>query len=265
MPHVEISNPFVSSPLGPEIAALYPEVAVAGSLDLVLQAELRRVGFDLAVVPSESPGWRYVGATVRNDRRYVSILLAIKERWFSLQFWERGVMMASGGTVELDAAAGAVGLWQSGATLRDLRNGWSFVRYSELAEAYEHGDPVAVTWKSYRRTRASHIDHDLIEAAYAQPRLRVLFPFTSHESLRLSRCTRFPYSRDLPVIWPLKDGRYRVVRQGIPHREPVELGLVDTPDEAVALLVAHLPDNCGPAIDGTAEDLDRTDSTETSK
>ncbi|MFB7300639.1 DUF6193 family natural product biosynthesis protein [Streptomyces rubiginosohelvolus] len=38
------------------------------------------------------------------------------------------------------------------------------------------------------------------EAAYAEPRLRALFPFTSHGALTFHRNTEFPWSDDLPFI-----------------------------------------------------------------
>ena len=247
------------SPLPPGLATLYPDVGLAGSLVAALQAELGRAGFDLSVKVPQEPGWRYSGATIRNDHRHTRVLLGSEERWFILEFWERGVGMGQGKTADLAASAGSIGLWQSDTTLRELQNAWPFVHYGELAEAYEHGDPVETKCSIYRQSRASRIDHDLIEAAYAQPQLRQLFPYTSHRSLHLSRATRPPFTRDLPVIWPLPDGRYSVVRPGSPPRGKGEIGLADTPQEAVALLQAHLPDNCGPATDGTVEDHDKTD------
>lgn len=256
MADVDIPGPVRPDPLPPDLAALYPEVALAGSLVPALRAELRRNGFDLPVLSPAASGWRHTEATVGDDHRHVSILLGIEERWFLQEFWERGVMMASGKTTELATAAGAIGLWQSGNTLRELHAAWPYVYYGELAEAYEHGDPVETKWRIYRQTRARHIDHDLIEAAYAQPRLRVLFPGTSHETLLLSRCTRPPFTRDLPAIKTLRDGRYEVAwLPNAPHG-PRQIALVDSAQEATALVVTHLPEaGCGPAIDGTAQDL----------
>ncbi|MFF3411392.1 DUF6193 family natural product biosynthesis protein [Streptomyces sp. NPDC002742] len=136
-----------------------------------------------------------------------------------------------------------------------------FVDYSPLAEAHERGDAVEAQWTSYRHTTARHMDHELIEAAYAQPQLRALFPFHSHRTLNFSRCTGFPYTRDIPVITPAS-GSYRVTwwHTRSPHG-PADIGEADIPDDAVALVVALLPHNCGPAVAGTAEDLDDSDST----
>ena len=88
-------------------------------------------------------------------------------------------------------------------------------------------------------------DPAVIEAAYAEPRLRVLFPFPSHGALSFHRNTRFPWSGDLPFI---ASGLQSYTVYG-PRYSGV-LGEVLTPQEAAALVVAHLPRDCGPAFDG---------------
>lgn len=164
--------------------------------------------------------------------------------------------MATGLVTELRAAAGAAVRWQAGAGLRELQAAWSFVRYGALAEAYERGNPVEVRWREYRRMTAWHLDHDLVEAAYAEPRIRVLFPHTSHTSLRLSRCTRPPFTVDVPFVVRRADGTYQVVRpSGSPYGSGL-IGHVDTPQEAIALVLGDLPDDCGPAVDATRHELD---------
>ncbi|MBF6302650.1 hypothetical protein IU459_34700 [Nocardia amamiensis] len=240
------------------IVRLYLEIAQAGSLQAAMQAELDHAGYALTTLLTSCPGWWDCATRVGDDRRHVQTVLGSEERWFLMEFWERGVMMAHGSTADLAASAGAIGLWQAGSRLRELQATWPFVRFGELTEAYELGDPVETRWKLYRQTRARHIDHDLIEAAYAQPRLRMLFPYTSHGSLRLSRCTRFPFTHDLPVIIPLSDGTYQVTW---PKRRS-HIGHAGTPPEAVSLLVNHLPADCRPAVDATAVELDSSDSTE---
>ncbi|MFD3533292.1 DUF6193 family natural product biosynthesis protein [Streptomyces sp. NPDC058664] len=39
------------------------------------------------------------------------------------------------------------------------------------------------------------------------------------------------------------------------HSDKTVLGEPDTVEEAVEPIVAHLPDDCGPAVDGTPDDL----------
>jgi hypothetical protein len=193
--------------------------------------------------------------------RTTSVLLGISERAFIVNSWERGVPLAKGATTSLKAVAAAVAAWQTGASLRNLQDDCPFIEYGPLAEAHERGDAVEAQWTIYRHTSASHVDHQLVEAAYAQPQLRALVPFHSHTSLNFSRCTGFPYTHDLPVITPV-DGRYRVTwwKTRWPHG-PADIGEVNTPDDAVALVVAHLPSGCGPAVAGTADTLDKSDAT----
>ncbi|WP_107440576.1 DUF6193 family natural product biosynthesis protein [Streptomyces sp. SAT1] len=243
-----------------DLAGIYPELGRSETLQSILQTAVHQAGHGLDVLPERAPGWWRSGARVDSDRRTTSVLLGIAERAFIVNFWERGVMMAKGTTTSLDAVVSAIGAWQSGATLARLKPACPFVDYSPLAEAHERGDAVEAQWASYRHTTARHVDHELIEAAYTQPQLRALFPFHSHRTLNFSRCTGFPHTHDIPVITPA-NGSYRVTwwHTRSPHG-PADIGEADTPDDAVALVVAHLPHNCGPAAAGTAEDLDKTDN-----
>ncbi|WP_328546331.1 DUF6193 family natural product biosynthesis protein [Streptomyces platensis] len=117
-------------------------------------------------------------------------------------------------------------------------------------------EAVAITWRKVRETSDELIDPAAVEAAYAHPLLRALFPLISHGSLHFSRCTAFPWTNDVPAVYPRSGGGFRVVRMNEPvgsSRQTV--GDADSAEEAVALVVAHLPPGCGPAVDGTADDL----------
>ncbi|MFD9469937.1 DUF6193 family natural product biosynthesis protein [Streptomyces goshikiensis] len=39
-----------------------------------------------------------------------------------------------------------------------------------------------------------------------------LFPLVSHGTLQFSRCTQFPWSQDLPSIFPAGSGGFRILR-----------------------------------------------------
>ncbi|MFJ1805745.1 MULTISPECIES: DUF6193 family natural product biosynthesis protein [unclassified Streptomyces] len=105
---------------------------------------------------------------------------------------------------------------------------------------------VARTWRMLieRHPQARRGDSDVIEAAFAEPRLRQLFPFPSHGRLHFHRNTDFPWSNDLPSI---ASGLSAYAVYSADHQL---IGETPTPQEAAALLVAHLPDDCGPAVDG---------------
>ncbi|MFC9227409.1 DUF6193 family natural product biosynthesis protein [Streptomyces decoyicus] len=83
-----------------------------------------------------------------------------------------------------------------------------------------------------------------IEAAAAEPRLRQMFPFLSHGCLTFHRNTEYPWSNDLPFIACTTP--YTVYAIGYAKL----LGETETPQEAAALVVAHLPNDCCPAIEG---------------
>ncbi len=250
----------VTSQPAPDLASLYPELGQASTLQIALQKAVHQAGYHLDVLPERAAGWKRSGARMDSDSRTTTAHLGIQERCFVMSFWERGVDMAAGTTTSLTEAATAVGVWQSGANLEDLRSACPFVHYGPLSEAHERGTAVENMWATYRQTAASHVDHDLIEAAYAQPQLRALYPFHSHRSLNFSRCTGFPYTHDVPVVTPT-DGTYRVTwwKTRSPQG-PADIGEVDNPRDAVALVIAHLPPECGPAVAGTADDLANPDS-----
>ncbi|MER7539187.1 DUF6193 family natural product biosynthesis protein [Streptomyces sp. NPDC097704] len=90
----------------------------------------------------------------------------------------------------------------------------------------------------------------LMEAAAAQPRLRRLYPFTSHFTLLFSSSISYPWSVQAGSIEPLHNGRFKVRR-----RSPsAVIGEVDTAEEAVTLVLELLPDDSDPAVTASADE-----------
>ncbi|MFD3612486.1 DUF6193 family natural product biosynthesis protein [Streptomyces atroolivaceus] len=117
-------------------------------------------------------------------------------------------------------------------------------------------ESVAREWQSVLSEPSSVIDPTLSRAAYANSKLRSLFPLISHGSLQFSRCTRYPWSRDVPSLFRRRDGRYSVIRMWETGESGFrEVGVADTAPEAVALLAATVPGDWGPATEGTVDDL----------
>ena len=108
---------------------------------------------------------------------------------------------------------------------------------------------VEAAWQGIRND--GRVRTELIDAAYAEPRLRELFPWTGMGELHFSRCTGKRWTWDIPYIGPTRDG-YRV--EGPLRTEMV--GLAAGAAQAVAMVVERLPANCGPAFIGTPEELD---------
>ncbi|MDJ0381416.1 DUF6193 family natural product biosynthesis protein [Streptomyces sp. G-G2] len=110
---------------------------------------------------------------------------------------------------------------------------------------------VAAEWESVLGYGEDLVDPAVPRAAYAHPRLRELFPMVSHGILYLSRCTRYPWTHDVGTMFPQAAGGYRVRRQS----DNTLLGVTETLQESMELIAASLPDGCGPAVDGTPDDL----------
>ncbi|MBC9714231.1 hypothetical protein H9Y04_16845 [Streptomyces sp. TRM66268-LWL] len=93
-----------------------------------------------------------------------------------------------------------------------------------------------------------------METAYAEPRLRQLFPWTGMGELHFSRCTEWPWTWDIPYIQPAAEGTYWV--SGPLRSETV--GPAATAQEAVAMVAGLLPPGCGPAYANTRDELEAT-------
>ncbi|MER5639141.1 DUF6193 family natural product biosynthesis protein [Kitasatospora sp. NPDC002227] len=116
-------------------------------------------------------------------------------------------------------------------------------------------DPARLTeseWQGMRR-EASELRfawqetyQALIEAAYAEPALRALYPFTSHWALRFSTTTRPRLTAVGPCLMANSDGTYGVGR-GFSSQD---LGQFSTAHEAVAQAVRHLPSGLSPVALG---------------
>lgn len=210
---------------------------------------------DLGTVSGpESPtdSWRLIVARVDASRGSVVVTLGEQERVFGIRMWWTGVGEAAcGRTAELQTVVNIAHAWQTGVSVRELGDRWPFLEIDELTLAHELGEAVAFKWQIVRNTPDRLIDHDIVEAAHANPLLRSLFPLISHGSLQFSRCTRSPWSYDVPSLAPQLGGGWRALRahkgRDIPDR------IAQTPEEAVAFVVAGLPDGCGPAVEGPAD------------
>ncbi|MER7669160.1 DUF6193 family natural product biosynthesis protein [Kitasatospora sp. NPDC096128] len=239
---------------------LYPDVAAAGSLAAALESAAAELAVDVALVPGTRGDAASAGIAVSAGtmpvRRPLRVHLGAEKRWFWLSGRSLGVEMITGGTADIQEVIRAATAWGSGRSPRELRERFPFLASSELAEAHEHGAEavVGLQWRWLRERAAGEAEFTgfglLVEAAGAEPRLRQLSPVVSHRVLVFRPRTGFPCGVVLAIA-PAYDGRpYRVQR--FPHGGLIaEAG---TAEEAVALAVAHLPADLGPAVLGSDED-----------
>ncbi|MFE3877818.1 DUF6193 family natural product biosynthesis protein [Kitasatospora sp. NPDC059146] len=242
---------------------LYPDVAAAGSLAAALESAAAELAVDITLVPgtwgdAASAGIAPPAGAVPSGpaRRPLQVHLSAARRSFGVSGRSLGAELITGWTAELRDVVRAAVAWGSGRSLAELRERFPFLSSSELAEAHEHGVAavVGLQWRWVRERALREAESTefglLVAAAGAEPRLRQLSPAVSHGRLLLAGRTGFP-SEPVIAIVPADDGRsYRVRR--FPHGGVVaEAG---TAALAVALAVAHLPADLGPAVLGSDED-----------
>ncbi|MFE9636093.1 DUF6193 family natural product biosynthesis protein [Streptomyces sp. NPDC006463] len=226
-----------------EYATPYPEVVQAGSLQNALQVAVDRAGYGFAVELTPSPGWRYVAAQAAAEGRSATVLMAQQERCFIVDCWAGEVHMATGDTEDLSQVAAAMDSWLRAPRVRELVEQWPYLRTWELAEAHERGEAVPVRWRQLREAAVLKQDtalHELVEAAFEQPRLRVLSPGQSMYWLTFSRRAAPPICHDLPRVMSIGHGRYRV------RFADGRLQEVDGAAEAVAVILDGLPGDAVP-------------------
>ncbi|MFD6888578.1 DUF6193 family natural product biosynthesis protein [Streptomyces sp. NPDC059957] len=171
-------------------------------------------------------------------------------RTFQVNLQDNGTRLACGWTADLTEVVGATVAWTAGAGLEESRARAPFIRFRPWALEHER-EPfgvVELTWRAKldrihmppydRHPRA----HALLAAAFAEPVLRRLMPVNSHFNLWFSTSVEeFRKSRVGYGIRPYDEGLYGVRNGG-------ELvARTETPEEAVALVAAALPEKAGEA------------------
>ncbi|MEV0375946.1 DUF6193 family natural product biosynthesis protein [Streptomyces sp. NPDC050636] len=219
----------------------------------------KEAGFSVSVTsPTSSPLGRAIAESRLPYRKALVVTSWAGERRWSIHGEEpfEGMALIRGDSEDLAQVARAAQAWQEGAPLSDIRQAAPFVRLTGRFEVPDP-DPVRLTeseWQSMR-TEASERDwpayHALIEAAYAEPALRRLYPFTSHWVLRFSTTTRPSLTITGPCILTDDLDRY-TVSKGITgagvHAQAT------TAHEAVAAAVRQLPSGLGPVTFGAFHD-----------
>ncbi|MFE5676335.1 DUF6193 family natural product biosynthesis protein [Streptomyces erythrochromogenes] len=234
----------------------YPDLAAAGGLASALEGAAADLGVGIAVVPGDwGPAISAGIAAPHPGRKPLSVRIGSRRRWFAVSGWSEGVELITGGTPDLHDVVRAGVAWGAGKSLAELTALLPFLHFGELAAAHERGPAavVDVQWRLMREQAAIEAEFPefglLVEAAHAEPRLRRLYPFSSHWTLGFAAHTGSPCP-PVVAVSPAYGGRPYRVRES-PQGDC--LAEAATAQEAVALAVARLPPGLGAAVAGAAE------------
>lgn len=245
----------MTTPGGP--AALYPEVAAHGSLAAALRAEAGSRLDGVPVTSSRSEPLFHAAVTTTLPHREPLVISAWRfERRWGIRGADafQSLPVLEGETDELAQVARAARAWHDGESLADIHTAAPFARPTGRFEVPDL-DPARLTeseWQGLRQEAAgleypwAPAYRSLVEAAYAEPALRALYPFTSHWALRFSTATRPALKVAGPCLTAGGDGVFGVGRGSAAG----DLGRFATAREAVARAVAHLPPGPGPVTLG---------------
>ncbi|MFD7256303.1 DUF6193 family natural product biosynthesis protein [Streptomyces sp. NPDC059874] len=221
----------------PRVAA-DPDAASPAGLARRIEHIALAQGFDLGEVRPRS-GWD-AGAEVSTDRGKVAVSPCTEDVFRIEIRRHRGFPSSEGWTNDLVAAVGVANLWHQGGSLRELHDRFPFMSWSELAQAFEDGDPAPVKWRELLSSEWHLRDRWLLQAAHAHPRLRKFWPDMSHRSLMLCR-TPCDSESGLVKIWPLEEDRFRVTMTPGGFRR--EVSSLSAALELAAGCFASLPDS----------------------
>jgi Family of unknown function (DUF6193) len=209
--------------------SLYPDIASRGSLAAALEVAAKQLALAIPVTAAATSATfatpdAMLFASVESrlpHRNPLRIRARDRERKWSISGAEsyQDLALLDGHTDDLAELARAAHAWHTGTALDEIRQAVPFVHLTGRFEVPDR-DPVRLTASEWEclRTEARELVwdwapafHALIEAAYAEPALRRLYPFTSHWALRFATSTsRQIYDAVGPLVITHSAGRYSV-------------------------------------------------------
>ncbi|MFB6776942.1 DUF6193 family natural product biosynthesis protein [Streptomyces sp. NPDC056352] len=239
------------------LSKLYPELAAPDGLREALAREAARRGHCAEPMDSvEGYGPAVAACCARGEARFAVYATNADEREFRFEIstdsgWRWG---AFGSTDDLAVVHAILHAWRQGASIDQLRREWTFLAASPL-DAAPPGRVVSTAWRlTLERSPVIRLGNaELAEALYAQPTLRVFFPFPSHGEFSLLSSTADPFYEEVPRVVPSGDGLWNVVlhwSRWSPQIPSRVLGSHLSLREAAALVAANVPPGSGPAIEG---------------
>lgn len=231
----------------------YPDVIKAGGLAAAIEEHAAKSQTPVTVTQNTEPHSGSVTIVSHTPGRTpMEVFARTERRAFQVIGRSGGVDIVTGVTEDLREVVAVGAAWGAGTTVPRMRETFPFLQFVPVAEAHERGPAAAVAaqWETLRDEASATPEFPefaaVLEAAYAEPRLRWLFPFTSHWTVAFSSCTGRPYRCEVAVAPQYGGGPYLVLR----YPNTGVHGQTATAAQAVALALAHLPDSVGPATAG---------------
>jgi hypothetical protein len=239
-------------------AKYYPDVAEAGNLQTAISRGLTNIGSQLIATSTTEDFIPY--ARVEMKARSSQIYIAEEQRLFLFDFWSKGVLFGNGSADDILKVCQAVHIWVSEQpSIEEMSSRFDFFSPTEEGKAHEAGTIIEFQWQrllaswsseEHRLSNPEFSPLPLIVEAMKHIELRQLYPYTSVTRLRFSRTTGFPFTTDCPFAEPIGNNQFRV-------HSPASHAVIGegTVEEAIEMIIRHLPENYGAAINGTAKDL----------
>ena len=188
---------------------IYPEISKVGSLTKALDKEFEKI--HSCTIDDDLDKLPFAYARVENNNRYSPIYLAEEKKLFLPDFWRDGVCLAHGSTESINELAKVLDYWLSSDNdTKSLTDKFQFVTANKKAIAFDEKREVEYTWNLILNDNSRADIRSVVELAINDPVLSKLFPFTSLTRLCFSRCTRYPYTHDTPIVIPISADTYEV-------------------------------------------------------
>lgn len=238
--------------LAKEVSRLYPELSAAGGLVNGLQSALREIGSPHMVV-GRSVDVGVVCARVEGRQRRCQAYIVEQRRLFVFDLWAQNSMLVGAMTGSMMEVAGRVHKWiECTCSAADVVAGLERVSARDDGLIYDARDDIDRAWRELSNDPKLTA---FVREALRRETLRQLRPYGSLDALGFSRCTRYPFTADIPFVAPSGAGQFRVLDAS--QRKVIGRG---DPAYAADLIEALLPPNCGPALSGTRESLGPLDT-----
>ena len=255
----------------PPLSELYPELASVGGLVHGLQDALAEIGSPLTVrtkwgkSETHPRKWREkfpdsVCVCVGSGSRMSQVFVNSYVRLFQCDLWCHGVCMGRVAAPNILAIAAVLHNWiHNRVKSCELKSDHVHVEINDHAQAFENGTEVEYQWNRLEQTIPTALPElsEFFNIARNTPKLRPLYPYTSHYSFCFSRCTGYPFTFDCPAVTPKwipekKKRSFTAYKVSLPADIPLGEGDAKA---VLELVLKHLPANCGPAVAGTADTI----------